>query len=87
MFHLLHNKGDNYLTEIPGCPEKRINLTFNLTVNSFNFYDWFSVHIYIYIKSKLQQFSDGTESKNQMKKKQINGHNNEKLCSNILMNL
>jgi hypothetical protein len=25
MFHLLNDKGDNSLTEIPGCPEKRIN--------------------------------------------------------------
>ena len=24
MFHLLHDKGDNYLTKIPGCPEKKI---------------------------------------------------------------
>ena len=27
MFHRLNDKGDNSLTEIPGCPEKRINLT------------------------------------------------------------
>ena len=25
MFHLLNDKGDNSLTEISGCPEKRIN--------------------------------------------------------------
>jgi hypothetical protein len=24
MFHRLNDKGDNWLTEIPGCPEKRI---------------------------------------------------------------
>jgi hypothetical protein len=24
MFHRLNDKGDNSLTEIPGCPEKRI---------------------------------------------------------------
>ena len=24
MFHRLNDKGDNLLTEIPGCPEKRI---------------------------------------------------------------
>jgi hypothetical protein len=25
MFHRLNDKGDNSLTEIPGCPEKRID--------------------------------------------------------------
>jgi hypothetical protein len=24
MFHRLNDKGDNSLTEIPGCPEKRV---------------------------------------------------------------
>jgi hypothetical protein len=26
MFHRLNDKGDNSLTEIPGCPEKRIQI-------------------------------------------------------------
>jgi hypothetical protein len=29
MFHRLNNKGDNSLTEIPGCPEKRICYCFD----------------------------------------------------------
>ena len=33
MLHPLNDKGDNYLTEIPGCPEKRIIVSlFKLTL-------------------------------------------------------
>jgi hypothetical protein len=33
MFHRLNDKGDNSLTEIPGCPEKRIKGEMNRIYN------------------------------------------------------
>ena len=36
MFHRLNDKGDNSLTEIPGCPEKRIEVNSHSTFSSFS---------------------------------------------------
>ena len=52
MFHRLNDKGDNTLTEIPGCPEKRMKW-FHVCmcfVLIFTHMDWATdkiIHIYV----------------------------------------